>query len=134
MSTTPNGTGRPGCAVANAACSAAERRDFTFVPSAMSASHAASPSGTANTIVWAAVSGHATLCSNVGSAPVRITSSMGWYRKMFAPFRTHPSAQPSVTRFKCPAPATDALNASLNTICSVFFFAERLMAVILSQP
>ena len=100
LSTTPNGTGRPGCAVANAVRSASVRRAFTFALSLMIAFHAVSPSGTANTTVCAAVSGHATVCSNVGNAPVRITSSMGWYSKTFEPFTTHPSAQPKVTRFR----------------------------------
>ena len=134
LSTTPNGTGRPGCAVANAARSASVRRAFTFAPSLMIASHAALPSGTANTTVRAAASGHAVACSNVGIAPVRITSSMGWYSKTFDPFTTHPSAQPRVTRFRCPAPETDALMEPSNNALRVFFFADRLIAVMLLQP
>ena len=95
----------------NASCSASVRRVFSLFGSARTASHAASPRGTAKTIVRSAVSGHTTESpsSAVGTGPPSVTSSSGQFAKTSAAWKWTPPALPSVTFFSAALPKNAAL-------------------------
>ena len=103
------------------------------VAAAAMASQAATPSGMAKTIVFAAVSGQAVAAVNDGTAPVNVMTSRGCLANAFAAEQVNPSAHPSVTRFRLPT-APSAANACEPREVSVFFSGASSASCMQSHP